>query len=76
MEKVNILKHVLVPKHSILTATEKDKLLDDLNVSDFQLPSIHIKDVIASLLNAKIGDVIKVEREGVLGDTTSFRRVI
>lgn len=76
MEKVDILKHTLVPKHTILADDEKETLLNDLNISKFQLPSIYLKDAIVSLLNAKVGDVIKIEREGVLGCTTSFRRVI
>ena len=76
MEKVDILKHTLVPKHTTLSSDEKESLLNDLNISEFQLPSIHLKDTVVALLNAKVSDVIKIEREGVLGNTTSFRRVI
>ncbi len=76
METVDILKHSLVPKHTVLSNDEKETLLSDLNISEFQLPSIHLKDAVVLLLGAKVDDVIKIERDGVLGDTISFRRVI
>lgn len=76
MVKLDILKHVLVPKHTILTSQEKENLLADLNVSEFQLPSILHKDPVIEILKAKQGDIIKIEREGVLGKETAFRRVI
>jgi len=76
MANIDILKHKLVPKHSILTTAEKEKLLTDLNVSEFQLPSILLKDPVIQVLDAKLGNIIKIERDGVLGSSIAFRRVV
>jgi len=54
--------HVLQPKYSILSEEEKKKLLEKYNIDEFQLPKIKLKD--PSLpKNAKVGDIIKIERK-------------
>lgn len=74
-KKVDIVKHILVPKHIILSEKEKSALLENLNISAFQLPIIKIKDPIAKAINAKAEDIIKIERKGPSGKYIYFRRV-
>jgi DNA-directed RNA polymerase subunit H len=59
--EINVLKHKLVPKHRILS--EKEELLKKYNVSLDKLPKILITDPVVKALNAKIGDVIEIERD-------------
>lgn len=74
-KKVNILKHTLVPEHTVLSAENKQKLLKKYNISESQLPIISIKDPVAKILNVKAGDVLKIKRKGPSGAYLYFRRV-
>jgi len=65
-----------VPKHSILSKSEKESLLKLHNISESQLPSINIKDPIAKILNAEVGNILKIEREGPSNEYLYFRRVV
>jgi DNA-directed RNA polymerase subunit H (RpoH/RPB5) len=72
---VDIQKHVLVPKHTILSEAEAAELLERFNVSLVQIPVIPITDPIAKAIGAKAGQIVKIEREGPTGKTLYYRRV-
>ncbi|MEM2874119.1 MAG: DNA-directed RNA polymerase subunit H [Candidatus Nanoarchaeia archaeon] len=74
--KIDITKHVLVPKHILLSEEEAKKLLSQLNISAAQLPSILSTDPMAKALGAKVGNIIKIERIGPSGKSAYYRRVI
>jgi DNA-directed RNA polymerase subunit H len=76
VKKIDILKHVLVPKHRILSEKEKLQVLEQYNINIVQLPSIKEKDPVLKEINAKIGDVIEIIREGPSGKYKYYRRVI
>nr|CAB3489051.1 unnamed protein product [Digitaria exilis] len=57
---VNITKHVLKPKHEVLTAEEKAKLLKEYNVVDSQLPRMLETDAVARYHGLGKGTVVKV----------------
>lgn len=76
VKKVNITQHILVPKFSKLSEDEKTQLLDFYNISLLQLPSILEKDSMAKTIDAKSGDVIKIERVSRLGKAPYHRRVV
>ncbi len=71
-----ILKHDLVPSHRILSQKEKEKVLDKYNISKFQLPTIKLKDPALKGLTVKDEDMVEINRKGLLGDYTYYRRVI
>ncbi|KAM3293139.1 hypothetical protein ACQJBY_036607 [Aegilops geniculata] len=56
---VNITKHVLKPKHEVLTAEEKAKLLKEYNVVDSQLPRMLETDAVARYYGLGKGTVVK-----------------
>uniref|UniRef100_M8BXY1 DNA-directed RNA polymerases I, II, and III subunit RPABC1 n=1 Tax=Aegilops tauschii TaxID=37682 RepID=M8BXY1_AEGTA len=56
---VNITKHVLKPKHEVLTAEEKAKLLKQYNVVDSQLPRMLETDAVARYYGLGKGTVVK-----------------
>lgn len=66
--------HILQPKHTILSEKETKELLQELNINISQLPKIK-KDDPALPQNAKIGDVIKIERKSE-GGVTNYYRVV
>ncbi|XP_015869680.1 DNA-directed RNA polymerase V subunit 5A [Ziziphus jujuba] len=57
---VNITKHVLKPKHRILTDEEKQKLLKKHSIQETQLPRMSRKDAIARYYGLERGQVVKV----------------
>lgn len=75
-EKFNIQEHKLIPKHTKLSEEETQKLLEQYNISLKQLPKILKSDPAIKDLNAKPGDVIKIDRESPTMGKTSFYRVV
>lgn len=74
--KFDISQHELVPLHIKLTEEEKQKVLDELNISEKQLPAINEKDVMVKKLNAQVGDVIKIIRKSPTMGQSIFYRVV
>ncbi len=66
-----------MPKHIKLSAKERDALFVKYNISIKELPKIKIDDPAISSLNAKEGDVIKIERfSPTAGETEFYRGVV
>ena len=74
--EVNILKHVVVPQHTIISEDEKKALLEKHNITVQQLPKILSKDVVIKALGAKEGDVIKIVRDSPTAGTTTYYRLV
>jgi len=76
-EEINITEHKFVPKHTKLSEEERTNLLKELKTTAIKLPKIIISDPAIKTLEAKVGDIIKIERNSVTaGTSTYYRRVI
>ena len=75
-KKFSIDKHELIPKHSKLSDKHKEKLLEQYNISVYDLPRILKTDPAISSLNAKPGEVIKIIRESMTAGEAIFYRVV
>jgi len=73
---MDITKHDFVPKHVLLTENEKEDVLKKYNILLRQLPRILLTDPVAKILNAKIGDVIKIIRKSPTAGETVYYRVV
>ena len=60
--QVNITKHILVPKHSVLSGDKKQELLTHYRIKDHQLPKIRVVDPIAKYFGVTRGDIMKIVR--------------
>ncbi len=74
--KFEVTKHVLVPKHIKLSEEEAKKVLEKFNVKKKQLPRIKSTDAAIKHLDAKHGDLIRIERMSVTSGKTDFFRVV
>jgi len=70
-----VLNHFLAAKYSILSEEEKEELLKKYGAKLSQLPKIFADDPIVKAIGAKVGDVIKIERE-ILGMKSIYYRVV
>ncbi|KAL6905651.1 hypothetical protein ACP4OV_003252 [Aristida adscensionis] len=74
---VNITKHVLKPKHEVLTDEEKAKLLQQYNVKDSQLPRMLENDAVARYYGLGKGTVLKVTYDSELtGNHVTYRCIL
>ena len=72
----DISKHQLVPEHTLLSDSEKEKLIKKLNIMISSLPRILVTDPAIIELNTKSGDVIKIERDSETSGRTIYYRVV
>ena len=73
---IDVLSHSLNPEMSVLSESEKAKLLKKYSVSDSQLPVIPAADPVAVALKANPGDIIQIKRKEETGEYTSYRIVV
>ncbi len=76
MKEVDISKHKLVPKHTILNEKEREELLKKYRINLNQLPRILTSDPMVKKLDAKVGDIIKIERNSPTAGKTTYYRVV
>jgi DNA-directed RNA polymerase subunit H len=76
MKEIDITKHVLVPKHEILSQNEKEELLKKYGITLKQLPRIFLNDPAIRDLNPKLGDVVKITRKSPTAGEAVYYRVV
>lgn len=73
----NVLDHVMVPEHQIMSEEEIKDLLSTYKITNEQLPKIYHDDPSVRMIKAKPGDVIKIIRASqTAGVAESYRLVI
>jgi DNA-directed RNA polymerase subunit H len=75
--RLNVLDHVMVPDHQIMTEDELTGLLSLYTITSEQLPRIYHDDPAVKTIGAKPGDVIRIIRTShTAGRAESYRLVI
>lgn len=76
MKEFDITKHDMVPKHDLLSEKERDEVLKKFGITLRQLPRIVDSDPMVKILNAKIGDVVKITRKSETAGEAEYYRVV
>jgi DNA-directed RNA polymerase subunit H len=76
MDKIDVDKHQLVPKHIILSEEEKGEVLKKYKASLRQFPRILISDPAIADKNPKVGDLVKIIRKSPTAGETVYYRVV
>ncbi|MEA2035630.1 MAG: DNA-directed RNA polymerase subunit H [Euryarchaeota archaeon] len=73
----NVLDHVMVPDHQIMSEEEINELFSTYQISNDQLPKINHDDSVVKSIDAKINDVIRIVRVSqTAGRAESYRLVV
>lgn len=75
-KEIDITQHELVPKHTKVSDKEKEQALEEYGITVMDLPKIKMDDPAINHLDAKAGDVIRIERPSPTAGTTVFYRVV
>ncbi len=75
-KKIDVLEHVLAPRHTKMSEQEVQKLLERYSITLKQLPRILKNDPAIQELDTKPGDVIKITRKSQTVGNVEFYRVI
>ena len=73
---INIIDHIIIPKHTLLNADEKKQFLEEYYVKPKDLPRIFITDPIARYYYAKVGDVFRIERPSITSGYSVIYRIV
>jgi DNA-directed RNA polymerase I, II, and III subunit RPABC1 len=72
----NILKHTLVPKHTILTDDEKELFMKKYNILDnSQIPDISYFSPVSIVIGLRPDDIVKIERASRTAIASDFYRI-
>lgn len=77
---INLIDHILIPKHIILTEEDRQKLLsayifEEKDVKNFK--RMYVDDPVARYYNLKVDDIVRIERPSITsGISVDYRVVI
>ena len=74
--KIDVFESSLVPPHKRLSEEEKQMLLKKFKIVEEQLPKMFSSDPVAKAMDAKEGDVLKIERDSETAGKTYYYRLV
>lgn len=75
--ELNVLKHEMVPEHSIMSEEDVKTLFARYQIGPEQLPKIYHDDPAVLAIGARISDVIKIVRKSMTaGRAEAYRLVV
>lgn len=74
--KVDILKHMYVPQHVILSPEEAKIILEKYHAKPDQLPKIRVTDPVVRAIGAKPGDILKIIRSSETAGVSEYYRLV
>jgi len=73
---INLIDHILVPKHEVLGSQEAETFYETYNCKKKNMPRMLITDPVARYYNMKVGDICRITRPSeTAGYTYTYRLV-
>jgi DNA-directed RNA polymerase subunit H (RpoH/RPB5) len=73
---INIVDHVAVPLHQLLTDEESKAVLNEYEVKKKELPRIYVTDPIARYYNARVGKMFRIIRPSETAVDSPYIRLV
>ena len=74
---INLIDHIAVPKHILLSEEEKLKVLESYNAKRREIPEVYVTDPVSRYYNVKIGQLFRIIRPSeTAGYVPTYRLVI
>ena len=73
---IDVIQHVLVPKHEIVSSEEKNDIFKRFHIQHTDLPVILLSDPVIKRMKATVGDVIKITRKSLTAGETVYYRIV
>lgn len=75
--KIDLFRHELVPKHIVLSEKEKKDVIKRYGIRRLnQFPKIMKSDPVVQMIDAKVGNLIKIIRKNDSGKESIYYRVV
>jgi len=76
-QQLDIMKHKLVPLHTIISEKEKKELLEKYKITPDQLPKILNTDPVSISIDAQPGQIVKIIRKShTAKEAVAYRLVV
>jgi len=76
-QQFDIMKHKLVPLHTIVSEKEKKELLEKYKITPDQLPKILNTDPVSVSIDAQPGQIVKIVRKShTAKEAVAYRLVV
>lgn len=72
----DIWEHAAVPRHTLLTPTQRAALLKDLRCTPDQLPRMLRDDPMARYMGLRCGDVVRIDRPSITVGRDVYYRIV
>jgi DNA-directed RNA polymerase subunit H len=73
----DVFEHQIVPRHEIVTESERQELIEKYHAEPYQFPWIKSSDPISIILGARPGDVLRIiQKSETAGMSESYRYVV
>ena len=72
----NIVDHIYVPKHILLSLDESEKLINEYGLQKRELPRMLVSDPISKYHWAKIGQIFKIVRPSEMTGFSNYYRIV
>jgi DNA-directed RNA polymerase subunit H len=73
---IDLVSHVAVPKHEVLSEEETKIFLQDYILKKRQLPEMFISDPVSKYFNAKVGQVFRIIRPSEVSAESIYYRIV
>jgi DNA-directed RNA polymerase I, II, and III subunit RPABC1 len=73
---INIVDHVLVPKHTLLSTDDSKKVLEEYNARKRDMPKILKSDAIAKYYNMPVGRICRITRNSETSGESFYYRLV